>query len=421
MKINRIVIFIVCLCFLVGCQSDSPEIVRSDSLDSAKTEIHFLTNIGAGKEIPYFSVLIEEFENENKDIKILFESYDVSGDNKTLSDLIDQRIKNGKVNDIVTMDVSNVFDYASQGKLLDLSDSEIAKSLNIYARRDSLVGGKIMSLPLSMTSYCMWVNMDILEKCQLTLPTNWNEFLNCCKVLKERGYQPLVGTKNFPKLFILAGLSEIYMSKDSDAIIEKLNQGEIQISQYAKVGLEHLYTLLENDYLNGEDALQYIPTDAKKLFADQKGVFAIGTTTGFEPDEFSFDVSLIGIPGNDQMIALLASDRRIVVMDDSEYKKDCETFLSYISHKNVQETVTSDFGVISAYEQDIDYKSIDSRMKSIYKNIENNQVMLIQDYNLKFEQWKNLNAICNAALASKSIESQLEALDELQKQAIAAH
>lgn len=420
MKVNKIVIFIVCLCFLVGCQSDSPEIVRSDSLESAKTEIHFLTNVGTRKEISYFSALIEEFEADYNDIRILFESYDSNG-NKAFSDLIDQRIKNGKVSDIVTMDVSNVFDYASQGKLLDLSDTKIAKSLNTYARRDSLVGGKIMSLPLSMTSYCMWVNMDILKKCHLELPTNWNEFLNCCKVLKENGYQPLVGTKNFPKLFILAGLSEIYMSKDSDAIIEKLNQGEIQISQYAKVGLEHLYTLLENDYLNGEDALQHVPNDIKELFADQKGVFAFKTADGFEPDEFSFDVSLIGIPGKDKMISLLASDRRIVVMDDSKYKEECETILSYISHKNVQETITSDFGVISAYEQDIDYKRIDSRMKSIYENIENNQVMLIQDYNLKFEQWKNLNAICNAALESKSIESQLEALDELQKQAIAAH
>lgn len=418
MKINKIVTFIVCLCFLVGCQSQSPEIIRSDSLETAKTKIHFLASISTEKEIAYFSALIDEFENDYDDIQILFESYDVSGNNKTLSDLIDQRVKNGKTNDIITMDVSNVFEYANQSKILDLSNSEIAKNLNEYARRDSLVGGKVMSLPLSMTSYCMWVNMDILKQCQLELPTNWAEFLNCCKVLKERGYQPLVGTKNFPKLFILAGLSEIYMSKDSDAIVEKLNQGQIPISQYAKGGLEHLYTLLENDYLNGEEALQYIPTDAEKLFADQKGVFAIGTTSGFDPDDFSFDISLIGIPGNDKMISLLASDRRIVVMDDSEYKDECETFLSYISHKNVQEAVTDSFGTISAYVHDIDYQNVDSRMESIYKNIENNQVMLIQDYNLKFEQWKNLNVICNEALASKSIESQLEALDALQKQAI---
>lgn len=417
MKVNKLLMIVLCLWGLVGC-SFSPQIIHSENYEKEKTKIHFLTNTDNGREVQVFNTLINEFESDNTDLQVLFEGYEVSGNNKTLADLIDQRVKSGKANDIVTMDVANVFAYADQGKLMDLSNSVVGKSLNLYARQDSLVNGKIMSLPLSMTSYCMWVNMDILKECQLELPTNWEEFLNCCKVLKEHNYQPLVGTRNFPKMFIMASLGDIYMNEEKNSIIEDLNSGKVSISKYARIGMEHLYTLLENDYINGSEALQYVPTDTEKLFADEQGVFAIGLSDAYDPNDFSFDISLIGIPGSDGMISLLASDRRIVIMNDSNYTEECMLFLSYLSNEKVQKAVTSSFGTLSAYTENANFKDSDSRTLQIYNNILEKRVMLIQDYNLKFEQWKNLNDITNSALAGNSIESQLEALDLIQKKAL---
>lgn len=418
MKMNKGILLIICLCLLTACRSSSPRIIRSDESKNEKIEIHFLTNTNGGKEIPIFNTLIEEIENDHANLKILFEGYESSSNGKTFSDMIDQRVKNGKANDIVTMDVANIFDYANQGKLLDLSDSEIGQSLNAYAQRDSLVNGKIMSLPLSMTSYCLWINMDVLNKCQLAIPTNWNEFLNCCKVLKESGYQPIVGTKNFPKMFILACLGDIYLSEEQETIIEKLNSGEVNISQYAKTGMEHLVTLIENGYIDSQKALQYKPKDTKELFTSQQGIFAIGTSAEYNPDEFNFEIGLMGIPGSDETIALLASDRRIVVMNDSEHKEESVTFLSYLKNEKVQKTVTSSFGSLSAYTDSHNFTDADARLQPLFENIKANRIMLIQDYHLKFEQWKNLNDMVNELLEGKSIESQLDVFDSIQMEAI---
>lgn len=413
---NKIILLLAV--FMLSACSSAPGIVYSDEKEQEKIDIHFLGTTTNGKEVTIFDTLIKEFQKDYDNIQILFEGFEVSGNNKTLADLIDQRMEKGKANDIVTMDVANIYEYVAQDKLYDLSDSEIGKSLNTYARKDSLVNGKVMSLPLSMTSYCMWVNMDIMKECNLELPTNWTEFLNCCKVLKSKGYQPLVGTKNFPKLFILSSLGDIYMSDNSEEIIAKLNSGEENISQYSKVGMEHLKTLIDNEYINAQEALKYMPTEGKQMFEDKQGVFLLGTSEGFDPDEFAFEISLIGIPGSDKMVSLLASDRRMVIMNDSEYKDECVQFLSYLSNGKVQEAVTNSFGTISAYTNDIDISDVDSREKAIYEIIEEERVMLIQDYNLKFEQWRNLNEIANAILEGKSVESQLERFDEIQKEAI---
>lgn len=407
-----ITVFMLCSC------SSAPGIIYSDEQEQEKIDIHFLGTTTNGKEVTIFNTLINEFQQENKDIQILFESFEASGSDKSLADLIDQRMEKGKANDIVTMDVANIFEYSAQEKLLDLSNSKAGKSLNAYARKDSLVNGRVMSLPISMTSYCMWVNMDIMEECNLDLPTSWKEFLDCCEILKSKGYQPLVGTKNFPKLFILASLGDVYMSDNSEEIIKKLNNGEDMISQYTEIGMQHLKTLIDNDYINAQEALKFMPTEGKQIFEDKQGVFLLGTSEGFDPDEFSFEISLMGIPGSDKMVSLLASDRRMVVMKDSEHTDECVEFLSYLSNEKVQDAVTNSFGTISAYTDKIDLGDIDSREKAIYEILEDKRVMLIQDYNLKFEQWRNLNEIANAILEGKSVESQLERFDEIQQEAI---
>lgn len=407
--------------FLTSCNtSNEPRIINAGPEEHEKKALHFLTTLD-GTEAETFTTIINEYQENQSEFQVMFEGYNMMGgaNSKTLADLIDDRIRNNRANDMVTMDVANVFDYASQGKLMDLSDTEAAKKLSEYARKDSLVNGKVMSLPLSMTSYSIWVNVNALEDCNLKVPSNWEEFLTCCKILKEHGYEPIAATKNFPKMFILAAMGDLYMDANTESIIERINRGEINISQYAKTGLEHLSILIDEGYLDAKKALQYMPPDTKTLFKNQEGVFAIGTSKEYDPDELEFDVTMMGVPGSDELVTLLASDRRIVVMEDSEYKEECANFLSYFTHPTVQASVATRFGSIPAYINDTGIEvQVDPRMDQIYENINAGRMMLIQDYNLKFEQWRNLNDVANAMLEGSSVEQQMEVLDQLQTEAI---
>lgn len=418
MNIKKSAAFLLSLCFLVACSS-SPKILRNTNPNEEKTEIHFLTTTTAGRDVPILNTMIEQFQKSNENVSILFENYEITGNSKLLYEFINQRVANGKANDIVTMDVANIFAYAEEGKLLDLSNTEAGKQLNTYARKDSVINGSVMSLPLSMTSYGIWVNMDILEKCGLSIPNNWEEFLYCCEVLKEKGYQPILGSKNFPKLFILASMGDIYAKTDSEAIIAQLNSGEVKISSYARQGMERLATLVNKEYIDAQTSLELLPNQTIEPFKNQQGVFTIGTSSRSEPKDFEFETNFIGIPGNHGMMNMLASDRRLVIMNDSEHKEECVEFLSYLGNAEVQKEVTATFGILSAYQSEAALESPDARLKQLYDNINAGRVMLIQDYNIKFEQWGNLNGIANAILAGSSVESQMEALDQIQATAIA--
>lgn len=420
MKRNKLGITL--LAVMLSACSSGPKIIKSTNQDQAKKEIRFLTTTTSIPAVNTFNVAIEEFEKEQNDVRVLFEGYDKTGDGKSLKELINERVEHGRANDIVTMDVANIFEYVDQGKLHDLSDSAIAKQLIPAARQDSTINGKVMSLPLSMLSYGMWVNMDIMKACGLSIPNNWEEFLHCCEVLKQKGYQPLLSTRIYPKLFILATLSDIYQSDQCDEIIEKLNRGEEKVSTYVKKGFEHLQYLLDQGYIDRSVAQQYLPKEGKELYPDQEnGVFMLGTSSMLDPDDLEFEIAFIGIPGNDQMVSLLASDRRMVVMEDSQYKKECLDFLGYLSNDKVRSSLSDIFGLIPAYQSDETRKEKhDPRLNQMYENIDAKRTMLIQDYSLCFEQWSNLDTLYDAMLAGASMESQLEAFDQLQAEAIAA-
>ena len=44
--------------------------------------------------------------------------------------------------------------------------------------------------------------------------------------------------------------------------------------------------------------------------------------------------------------------------------------------------------------------------------------MMLQDYNLKFEQWDHLDELCDGLLKGKGVDEQLAAFDAIQQEAI---
>ena len=48
-----------------------------------------------------------------------------------------------------------------------------------------------------MVAYGLFVNKDIFDECELSLPNTPEEFLECCRVLKEKGYETPVGANRW--------------------------------------------------------------------------------------------------------------------------------------------------------------------------------------------------------------------------------
>lgn len=419
MKIKKgikILIGCVCAISLIACQDTDSKIVYKEQKDTEKIEISFLTTGFDGDTLSIFDPVIKKFHEEKPHIKVAFENY--NDKNKSIAEYIKNRIEGSEPLDIVSMDVVNIFEYARQNQIIDFSQTEMAKNLNDIARKDSLVDGKVMSIPTGLSAYCLGANMDMLNACHLDVPTNWEEFIHCCEVLKKKGYQPIVGTKNFPKMFVIAGgLSQIYFNGHEEENIQNLNSGDTKISVYAKRGFEMLAELVDKGYIDTEEALNHAPSESIELFAKEKGCFTIGNSVSYNVNELNFELSILPFPIDNGYVSLIASDRRLAVMNDSKHIDESLEFLEFLTNKGAQELSVSSFGRLPAYQTAS--KTVDKRMSLIMKSLDQNQVMLIQDYSLVFEQWGNLNTLINNFLKNQNIQEQLDAFDKIQADAIA--
>lgn len=417
MKIKQLCCLMLSSLLIVGCSSNEPKIVQQEKNNDTAT-INFLIGSLSKKVLDYMQDVMLEFHDANPGIDVAYEAYQQNqGANKSLADLIEERIKNNEATDVACMDVKNIFDFVNKDKLVDLSDLSFSKKLLDIAKKDSTINGKVYSVPASLVSYCMYVNMDILKECGLSKPNNWEEFLHCCEVLKQKGYQPIVGTQKFMKLIIYAGgLSTIYTSDHTEEIIKKLNSGEEAISTYVRPGFEMLQELLDKGYLDGEEALKYLPSDLTDVYNQGKGCFAFTYSSFVDVDKIPFDFDLAGIPTKDGHIALIASERRMSVFSNSKHVEECKKFVNFFSEEDIQKKTLASFGKFPAYK-DV-HVTLDKRMSDIQKMIDKEETMLIQDYNLKFEQWDNLDALCDGLLGGKSVDEQLAAFDAIQQEAI---
>lgn len=110
------------------------------------------------------------------------------------------------------------------------------------------------------------------------------------------------------KLIIYAGgLSQIYLSEQSEEYIKKLNNGEIPISDFTRPGFEMLQTLIDKGYLDPEEALKYDPSELSDIYTKDAGCFAFTYSSYLNTDQLDFNFALTGLPMKDGNIALIAS------------------------------------------------------------------------------------------------------------------
>lgn len=403
---------------LSACAGKDARVVSNAGAEEKKTEISLLTTSNNTTAYNALNSAIAVFEDRRPDVRVVFEGYNTGEGSKNLSQVIDERIASGQINDMTTMDVVNIFRYGGAGKIADLTDSEAARDLTPLARQDSTVDGKVLSVPLSMVSFGTWVNMDVMKECGLELPGNWEEFVHCCAVLKEKGYQPIAGTADLTKLFVVAVMGDIYMDGDTDAIIARLNTGEEKISKYARTGFERVEYLINQGYIDGPASVLRKPKDIKEHMEKGEGVFEMHASNLLNPEELSFEVAFIGVPGTHGMVSPMACDRRFVVMADGGNVEACKEFLSCLGSGETLETLSGTFGLLPAYRSSEKSMKKDDRMAQVYDNIEAGRIMLIQDYNLVFEQWSSLAGIVDPMLTGASAESQCAAFDALQMKAV---
>ena len=119
------------------------------------------------------------------------------------------------------------------------------------------VDGKLIAIPQEVVAYGLFVNKDMFDQYQLSLPETPEKFLKCCQTFKENGVETPIGANRWwLETFVFAqAYADLYNGGNTEAEITALNSGEARYSDYMRPGFEFLQTLIDEGYIDAEKAL----------------------------------------------------------------------------------------------------------------------------------------------------------------------
>ncbi|WP_298945131.1 ABC transporter substrate-binding protein [uncultured Microbacterium sp.] len=161
---------------------------------SAGTEVTTLSFFQfKGEALTDFAEIIEDFEAENPDIKVVQNQV---ADSETA---IRTLLVKDKAPDVITLNANGGFGKLAQaGVFYDFSDEPVLQTINpavqeILAQLGTK-DGEINGLGYVNNANGVIYNRDIFEEQGLEVPETWDEFIAVCDALQDAGIDPFYGT-----------------------------------------------------------------------------------------------------------------------------------------------------------------------------------------------------------------------------------
>lgn len=343
---------------------------------------------------------------------------------KTYDDVCLERARNNR-DDMYLLNTDAIVALGKEGKLADLSSLACAKNLREVVKTANTVDGKLVAIPQEVVAYGLFINEDIFKECGLSMPNTPEEFLECCRVLKEHGYDTPVGANRWwLETFVFAqAYADLYNGGDIEAEVAALNSGEKKYSDYMRGGFEFLKQLMDAGYIDAENALVSEAFEGKGEGADfMAGECPIvmaywgaaNTDTAYGNPNFNLEV--IGFPSSHGQMPVL-SMTGFAVGEESANKEEALAVMDVILSDEALQLYTETNRVISP-SKNIKVDCIDA-LKPLNQKVEDEIYVLASNASMNVEQWGNVCLIVRDLLAGASVDECMAALDALQEEAIA--
>lgn len=124
---------------------------------------------------------VRNFEKKYPNIKV---NYEVNYEDKVYEDILIKKIARNELGDIVQLKTPEP--YANSDTLGEISDE--VKNLVKYTYD---VGGKTYAVGAVESTSGIIYNKEIFERCGLSVPQTYQDFLNICKTLESKGITPI--------------------------------------------------------------------------------------------------------------------------------------------------------------------------------------------------------------------------------------
>ena len=207
--------------------------------------------------------------------------------------------------------------------------------------------GNVYSLSRFEMILCTYYNEDLFAQCNLSVPTNWQEFLDCCAVLKSNGIQPLI-SGNKDSFVLQFGIYQIAASqvyaKNPDYNAQ-LYTGETRFTDPGTwdEAIRRYLLLYDEGYVQPH-SLKMGQAEALERFADGEAAMMMGgnfnDNTILDAIDGRFSLKGFPLPGNDEgepLYGVISKTGGYAIYSQSEHLDLCKQIFEKLYKNNAQE------------------------------------------------------------------------------------
>lgn len=354
---------------LAGCSSGED--------DDGKVTLNLLSN--KSENINTYKGLIEEFEAENPDIKIKFDSPPEA------ETVLRTRLVKNDIPDLMFIAGNATYgELGRAGVLHDFSDSELVEKIqpSYIDMIDRLVGPEqegVFGLPYATNANAVIYNKQKFEELGLEVPKTWDEFIEILEKAKAAGEIPIYFTLKDAWTGMISWNS-LGGNIAGEEFADKKSSGKTTfVKSYDEVA-DKMLTLTEYGH---KDNLGVAYGDGNNAFAAGEGVmyiqgnWAIPEILKANPDA---DLGVFPMPvTNDPEKNKLVSgvDVLLTISKDSEHKEEAMKFLEFMTEKETSKRYIDEQKAFSAIEGVFQEDPV---FEGIKENFEEGTITSFQDH-----------------------------------------
>ena len=359
---------------------------------------------------------------EKLGVKVEYITYTAENyQDKTYDDVAMDRARN-KMDDLYLLNPDVIKALGEEDLLMDLSGLDSAKNLRDVVKTANMINGKLVAIPQEVVAYGLFINKDMFDQYGLSMPETPEEFLECCRVLKENGIETPVGANRWwLETFVLAqAYADLYNGGNTQAEIEALNNGSAKYSDYMRPGFEFLQEMIDKGYIDAEKAYisEAIEGEGPDFLAQKTPIVmaywgAANTATAYgDPD---FNMQVIGFPSSRGQMPVIPMTGFAVGIG-SEHAEDALRVLNEVTSDEALQIYTQTNKVISP-SKNVEVDCIPA-LKPLNERIQENVYVLGANANMKLEQWGNICLIVRQLLNGATVEECMAEFDRLQEETL---
>ncbi|MFY0760498.1 extracellular solute-binding protein [Metabacillus dongyingensis] len=354
---------------LAGCSSGEEA--------DGKVTLNLFSN--KSENINTYKGLIEEFEAENPDIRIKFDS---PPEAETV--LRTKLIKNDIPDVMLIAGNATYGELGRAGVLEDFADTELIDSIqpSYLDMIDRLVGPEkdgVYGLPYATNANTVIYNKQKFEELGLEVPKTWDEFIAVLEKAKAAGEIPIYLTLKDAWTGMIS-LNSIGGNLAGEEFAEKKSSGKTSfVKSYDEVA-DKMLTLTEYGH---KDNFGIAYGDGNNAFAAGEGVMYIQGNWAIpeiikanpEAELGVFPMPVTNDPEQNKLVS--GVDVLLTISKDSEHKKEAEKFLKFMLKKETAKRYIDEQKAFSAIEG---VYQEDPVFEGIKENFEKGKITSFQDH-----------------------------------------